>query len=237
MTYSAWSASSSQLTSRGRSPSARLRPEVLGVSFAGQGDHPVRGLQDRLRAAVVLLQRDDRRVGVMLGEIEDVADRGGAEGVDRLGVVADDRQPLALRRKRVKDVGLERVGVLILVDQHAIEQLADGVARPRAAALPDPRRRPAGRASRAAGRRSRARRRPLCGPRSRRRAASVRPANPCTKGNAREHVVELLPGVDAAAVDRHAGALLGEPLVGLGQVQARCERRSSDPRNRRGRGP
>ena len=34
-----------------------------------------------------------------------------------------------------------------------------------------------------------------------------------------QHVVELLPGVDAPAVDRHAGALLREPLVGLGQVQ------------------
>ena len=34
-----------------------------------------------------------------------------------------------------------------------------------------------------------------------------------------EHVVELFAGVDAPAVDRHAGALFREPLVGLGEVQ------------------
>ena len=34
-----------------------------------------------------------------------------------------------------------------------------------------------------------------------------------------QHLRELLPGVDAAAVDLHAGSLLGEPLVGLGQAQ------------------
>ena len=128
MTYSAWSDSSSQLTSRGRSPVGPLGPEVFGVSFAGQADHLVRGGQDRLRAAVVLLQGDDRGVGVMLGEVEDVPHGGRAEGVDRLGVVADHGQPLALGREPIEDLGLERVGVLILVDQHAIEQPADGIA-------------------------------------------------------------------------------------------------------------
>ena len=34
-----------------------------------------------------------------------------------------------------------------------------------------------------------------------------------------EHLLELLPGIDAAAVDGHAGALLGEAAVGLGQSQ------------------
>ena len=113
-----------------------LGPEVLGISFAGQPDHAVRGLEDRLRAAVVLLQGDDRGVLVVLGEIEDVPHRGRAEGVDRLGVVAHHGQPLALGRERVEDVGLERVGVLVLVDQDAIEQPADGVAGGTAGARP-----------------------------------------------------------------------------------------------------
>ena len=106
-----------------------LGPEVLGVSFAGQPDHAVGGVENRLRAAVVLFERDDRGVLVMLGEIEDVAHGGGAKGVDRLGVVADDGEPLALGREAVEDFGLQRVGVLVLVDQDAIEELADGVAR------------------------------------------------------------------------------------------------------------
>ncbi len=105
-----------------------LGPEVLGISLAGQADHAVGGLEDRLRAAVVLFQRDDRRALVVLGEIEDVAHGGGAEGVDRLGVVAHDREPLALGRKAVEDFGLEGVGVLILVDEDAVEEFSDGVA-------------------------------------------------------------------------------------------------------------
>ncbi len=65
----------------------------------------------------------------MLGKVEDVADRGRAKGVDRLRVVAHHGQALALGRKQINDIGLQGVGVLIFVDQHAIEHFADGVAR------------------------------------------------------------------------------------------------------------
>ena len=64
----------------------------------------------------------------MLGQIQNVPHRGGAEGVDRLGIVADDGQALAGRAEIVKDIGLQRVGVLIFIDQHAIEHAANAVA-------------------------------------------------------------------------------------------------------------
>ena len=76
------------------------RPEVFGVSLPRQADHGVGGIEDGLRAAVILLQGQDVALRIMLGKIENVADRGGAEGVDRLGVVADNRQSLPAGQSR-----------------------------------------------------------------------------------------------------------------------------------------
>ena len=42
--------------------------------------------------AVVLLELDHARVGEVVLEVEDVADVRAAEAVDRLGVIADDRE-------------------------------------------------------------------------------------------------------------------------------------------------
>ena len=171
----------------------------------------VGGLQNRLRAAVVLLERDDRGVWIVLGKVEDVAHRGRAKGVDRLGVVAHDGQALALGREQIEDIGLERVGVLIFIDQHAIEQLADGVARMLIGQQGVPVEQQVVVIENAAGflaidvavEKLLQFVRPLLAP------------GKCV----RQNLVEFLPGVDAAAVDGHAGALFREPLVGLGQVQ------------------
>ena len=57
-------------------------------------------------------------------EVEDVAHLGGAEGVDRLRVVADHRQAAAVGLERVQDARLQPVGVLVLVDQHVLEARA-----------------------------------------------------------------------------------------------------------------
>ena len=71
---------------------ARVGPQVLGLaSLVARDDRVGRG-QDRLGGAVVLLQQDRARVGVVLLEREDVADRRAAEGVDRLVGVTDDAQ-------------------------------------------------------------------------------------------------------------------------------------------------
>src|SRR5690606_33677325 len=48
---------------------------------------------------------------------------GSAEPVDRLGVIANGSESVAVRTKRRDDVGLDRIGILILVHQHRIEAL------------------------------------------------------------------------------------------------------------------
>ena len=62
--------------------------------------------------------------GEALLEVEDVAHGGGAEGVDGLRVVADAGDAGAVRAQQRDDVGLQRVGVLVLVDEHVVEALA-----------------------------------------------------------------------------------------------------------------
>ena len=204
-----------------------LRPEVLRISLAGQADHTVGGRQNRLRAAVVLLQRDDRGLGVVFGEVEDVPYGCRAEGVDRLGVVAHHGESLALGRKPIEDVGLKGVRVLVLVDQNAVEQPADGVADRSAGILPAW----CGRDGRAPGVRKQ-------GVPVQEQVVVIENAGGLLAIHVAveqllqfvvpilapgemmaEHDVEFFPGVDAPAVDGHARALLREPLVGLGQVQ------------------
>ena len=107
-----------------------LGPQVLGVALAREADHGVGRVEDRLRRAVVALQRHHaRRRRELLREVEDVAHRRRAERVDRLRVVADDGDAAAVRLQRAQDRRLQPVGVLVLVDQHVVEARADLRAR------------------------------------------------------------------------------------------------------------
>ncbi len=100
-------------------------PQVLGVALGGEADDGVGGVEDFRRRAVVPRQRDDRRRGAkFVREVEDVADRGGAEGIDRLGIVADHGEAAAGRLERLEDARLETVGILVFVDQHMVEAAA-----------------------------------------------------------------------------------------------------------------
>ena len=93
------------------------------MSLRAEGDHRVGRCEDRGRRPVVPFELDHRRPREALGELEDVLHGGGAEPVDRLGVVSDDREvPRAVGRAHpLEDVGLERVRVLVLVDQDVVE--------------------------------------------------------------------------------------------------------------------
>ena len=110
-----------------RSVAARaLRPQLLGVAFFRQGDHRIGGGEDRLRRAIVARERHHRgRRAEGFGEVEDVAHRRRAEGIDRLGVVADHHHAAPVRPKRHEDRGLQPVGVLVFVDQDVVEAPAD----------------------------------------------------------------------------------------------------------------
>lgn len=113
---------------------ALVGPELLRLAVGVALDDRVGRGQDRLRGAVVLLQQDRRRVRVVALELQDVADRGAAERVDRLVGVADHAQfgraqPFAAVGRAARDRGgqlpdelvLRVVGVLVLVDQDVPE--------------------------------------------------------------------------------------------------------------------
>src|SRR6185369_16366175 len=76
-----------------------------------------RGVENRLRRAVVLLEPNDLCVWEMLFEIEDVADVRAAPLVDRLIFVAHDADVLTLFSNQTDQRELERVGVLVFVDE------------------------------------------------------------------------------------------------------------------------
>ena len=107
---------------------AQLRPERLVLARAVVGDDRVGRVQDRLRRAVVLLELDHRGVGEVVLEVEDVADVGAAEAVDRLVVVADHRDVAVLLGEQLQPAVLGAVGVLVLVDQHVAERAAVALA-------------------------------------------------------------------------------------------------------------
>ena len=116
-------------------PGARVGPQPLALAPGVAADHGVGGREDVLRGAVVLLEEDGPGVRVVDLELEDVADGGAAERVDRLVGVTDHRE-LAARELHVRGVVddparrpdqlahqhvLRVVGVLVLVDQHVPE--------------------------------------------------------------------------------------------------------------------
>ncbi len=100
---------------------AQLAPERLVLARAVVRDHRVGRVQDRLRGAVVLLELDHLGVREVVLEVEDVADVGAAEAVDRLVVVAHHAEVAVLLREELKPAILGPVGVLVLVDQHVPE--------------------------------------------------------------------------------------------------------------------
>ena len=103
----AWSASKLRL--RYRCP---FGPEVLGKTLLGKADDTVSGSKDRLRRAIIAIERDDvGRRRELVGKIQDVAHGRGTERINRLGVVADNRQAAASGLERQQNRGLQPVRV------------------------------------------------------------------------------------------------------------------------------
>ena len=107
---------------------ADVGPQVLGLAVDVVGDHGVGGVEDRLRAAVVLVE-DDRRDALREGvlELHDVAQVGAAEAVDRLVAVADHGDVAVAAGEQQHELVLGDVGVLVLVDEDVLEALAVGL--------------------------------------------------------------------------------------------------------------
>jgi hypothetical protein len=100
-----------------------LGPERLAEPAAILGDDAGGGGEDVRGGAVILLQPDDLGAGEILFEAQDVGDLGAAPGIDRLVVVADAADVLALLGEQAEPEILGLVGVLIFVDQDIFEAL------------------------------------------------------------------------------------------------------------------
>ena len=128
-------------TDRRRGRFASLRPEPLDETRARlepvgvvETHEPVRRVEDRAERAVVAAQDDGPGARVARLEIEDVVDRGTAERVDRLVVVAHDRHVPVRLGEQPDELRLGAVRVLELVDQQVPETLRDGLPGGRGAA-------------------------------------------------------------------------------------------------------
>ena len=95
--------------------------QVFGIALLGLQNDFVGQIQDRLGAAVILFQLDDFRAGKEVGKLEDIAHRCAPKAVDRLGVVADRHHVVVGVGQQPDDVGLEPVGVLVLIDHDVAE--------------------------------------------------------------------------------------------------------------------
>ena len=107
---------------------AELAPEPLLDPARVVLDDGVRGIQDALRGAVVLLEAHDARIREVALEVEDVADVGAAPGVDRLVGVADDEHVAVGVGEQAHDPVLRVVRVLVLVDQQMVERALPALA-------------------------------------------------------------------------------------------------------------
>ena len=93
------------------------------AALVGANDD-VREVEHLGRAAIVLLEPHDVRVGKVLVEVEDVADVRPAPAVDRLIVVADDAEIAVAAREQLHELILRAVRVLVLVDEEIAELAA-----------------------------------------------------------------------------------------------------------------
>ena len=96
---------------------AEVGPEILLLALAVVRDDLVRRLQDRVRRAVVLLERDHLRVREVALELHDVADVGAAERVDALIGVPDGHDVFGHAGQELEEHVLGVVRVLVFVDQ------------------------------------------------------------------------------------------------------------------------
>ena len=94
---------------------AVARKQVLLHALSVGRDELGRGVEYRLRGAVILLQRDDFGVREVRLKAENVANVGVAPRVDGLVGVADGAQVAMLARDEARDGVLRHVGVLKLV--------------------------------------------------------------------------------------------------------------------------
>ena len=84
-------------------------------------DHLIGRIQDYLGGPVVLFQFVDAGLGIVLFEIQDIADIRTPPAVDALVDIPHGTQVVFRRRKELGQEILDMVGVLVFVDEHVME--------------------------------------------------------------------------------------------------------------------
>ena len=105
-----------------------IEPQGLSLLFLGEDglldlvdvlmDEGVSGIDDIAGRAVVALEFEELRPGVLLAEIEDVAYVRSAEGVDTLRIIADDADVILGCSESADEEVLDIVRILVLIDEH-----------------------------------------------------------------------------------------------------------------------
>ena len=117
-----------RLDQRHRLAIAELAPQLLLEDLRVAGDDVVGRAQDRSGAAVVLLERNHLQLRIVDRQALQVVDRRAAPAVDALIVVAHGGEHRALADQRFQQVVLDRVGVLVFVDQHIAQLVLPALA-------------------------------------------------------------------------------------------------------------
>src|ERR1019366_1813118 len=105
-----------------------IGPELLALAREVVLHHGARRRQNVLGGAVVLLQANGLGVGVVVFEIQDVADIGATPAVDGLVFVAHHADIAMLFGEQAHQIVLGAVGILILVDHDVAEPPVVGLA-------------------------------------------------------------------------------------------------------------
>ena len=98
-----------------------LGPQVLRLARRVVGDHGVRGVEDALGRAVVLIHDDDGGLGEHLFEAHEVAVVRSAEAIDALILVSHCRDVAVALTEHAHHLPLREVRVLELVDEQVAE--------------------------------------------------------------------------------------------------------------------
>ncbi len=100
-----------------------LGPECLAKAAAVGVDQAAGGGEDMRGRAVILFELDDFCTRKILFKAQDIGHLRPAPAVDRLVIIADAGDVLALLREQPQPQILDRIGVLIFVDEDIFELL------------------------------------------------------------------------------------------------------------------
>ena len=87
-------------------------------------DDGIGRINNILSRAIVLLQFVDAQVGILVAQVENVANVGSTERVYTLCIIAYDTKLSVVATQLIDNEVLREVGILLLIDQHIAKEVA-----------------------------------------------------------------------------------------------------------------